>query len=295
MRTLHIDSGREMRGGQWQALYLVERLGGEAALMARRGSPLAGMARERGVAVEAFGGAALMRIAPGFDIVHAHDARAHTLASLVVRRPVVVSRRVGFPVSAGAASRWKYGRAAAFIAVSEFVKCRLVEAGVPAERVAVVYDGVPLPERAAAGSRILAPRSEDPEKGSALARAAAEAGGFEVCFSRSLAEDLPQAALLLYVTKSEGLGSAALLAMAHGVPVVASRVGGLAEAVSEGETGLLVENEAGAIAAAVNRLRGDAGLRAQMAEAARRRAVERFAVERMVAGTVAVYDRVLSC
>ncbi len=34
MRTLHVDSGRELRGGQWQALYLIERLS-DAVLLAR--------------------------------------------------------------------------------------------------------------------------------------------------------------------------------------------------------------------------------------------------------------------
>ncbi|MGH9455921.1 MAG: glycosyltransferase, partial [Terriglobia bacterium] len=48
-------------------------------------------------------------------------------------------------------------------------------------------------------------------------------------------------ALDLYVMPSlaEGLGSSALLAMAHGLPVAASRVGGLPEIVQEGKTGWL--------------------------------------------------------
>ena len=43
MRILHLDSGREMRGGQWQALRLMEGLaaaGVDQTLLARAGSPL---------------------------------------------------------------------------------------------------------------------------------------------------------------------------------------------------------------------------------------------------------------
>ena len=43
MRILHLDAGREMRGGQWQVLRLIEGLAGaghENLLLARRGSPL---------------------------------------------------------------------------------------------------------------------------------------------------------------------------------------------------------------------------------------------------------------
>ena len=61
-------------------------------------------------------------------------------------------------------------------------------------------------------------------------------------------------ALFLYITHSEGLGSAVLLAMAAGVPVIASNVGGLPEIVEHERTGLLTENTAQAIANAIRRL-----------------------------------------
>jgi len=48
-RILHLDSGREMRGGQWQALRLIEglrRQGADCTLLAPRGAPLFLKARE---------------------------------------------------------------------------------------------------------------------------------------------------------------------------------------------------------------------------------------------------------
>jgi len=55
----------------------------------------------------------------------------------------VVSRRVGFPI--GALGRAKYRFPAMFIAISEFVRWRLIQAGVPGSRIHVVYDGVRVP------------------------------------------------------------------------------------------------------------------------------------------------------
>ena len=55
------------------------------------------------------------------DIVHAHDARAHTLAAIAARAPFVVSRRVAFPVKRSLLSQWKYRQAKRYLAVSQFV------------------------------------------------------------------------------------------------------------------------------------------------------------------------------
>jgi glycosyltransferase involved in cell wall biosynthesis len=88
----------------------------------------------------------------------------------------------------------------------------------------------------------------------------------------------------------EGLGVAALEAMAAGLPVVASRVGGLAEAVVHGETGLLVPPaDPGALAAALRRLLGDPALRTRLGEAGRARVEARFTSARMAEGTLACY------
>ena len=51
MRILHLDAGREMRGGQWQVLRLIEGLAAdhvESTLLAREGAPLYVAARKQG-------------------------------------------------------------------------------------------------------------------------------------------------------------------------------------------------------------------------------------------------------
>src|SRR5215469_14267197 len=106
MRVLHLDAGREMRGGQWQVLRLMEGLaaaGVDSTLLARRGAPLYQTARARGWRVEPWGFTRALRQAGSCDLVHAHDARSHSLA-LFGRAPLVVARRVAFPLR----SRWKY-------------------------------------------------------------------------------------------------------------------------------------------------------------------------------------------
>jgi glycosyltransferase involved in cell wall biosynthesis len=85
-----------------------------------------------------------------------------------------------------------------------------------------------------------------------------------------------------------------LEALACGVPQVVTAVGGTREAVVP-ETGLLIPpRDPAALAAAVIELLQDASRRERMAAASRARHAQRFTVDRMVAGTAAVYDRVLS-
>jgi hypothetical protein len=298
MRVLQVDSGREMRGGQRQVLRLVEGLieaGHEPVLLARRDSPLLAAAREKGLAAKPLGVAALALESRRAALVHAHDGRSHTLAALLSQVPLVVSRRVAFPIQRQAASRWKYARPRHYIAVSRHVRDTLLEAGVAGEKISVVYDGAPVGEASAGGRRIVAPATEDPAKGSALVREAARLSGLEVQFSTNLEADLAEAMLLVYISHQEGLGSAALAAMAAGVPVLASRVGGLMEIIEDGESGVLTDNTPEAISRAMQRLAADGELRARLGAQARKRVVERFSVAAMIRGTLDVYEQVVSC
>lgn len=90
---------------------------------------------------------------------------------------------------------------------------------------------------------------------------------------------------------SEGLPLAVLEAMAHALPVVATRVGGVPEAIDDGETGCLVPaGDSSALATALARLLDDASLRERIGSAARARAIESFSIDAMVRGYRALWE-----
>ena len=91
----------------------------------------------------------------------------------------------------------------------------------------------------------------------------------------------------------EPFGMVAVEAMACGVPVVASAVGGLIDTVVEGRTGLHVPpRDVGALAEAVGTLLRDAELRARLGRAAADRARTRYGWDRVAAATEDVYLRI---
>ena len=194
-------------------------------------------------------------------------------------------------------SRYKYARAACFLAVSDFARNMLVEAGIPPGKISVVYDGVrvvePIPFKDR--TRNIALDSGDPGKGKAIIQEASRRSGIPVHFSQSLTRDLPEAGLFIYITDLEGLGSAALLAMAHGVPVLASGTGGLSEIVEHGSTGLLTSNDPEAVAAAMKRLNDDRPLAMRLGQRGRAVVEQRFSVTHMVEDTIRAYRRIVAC
>ncbi len=203
------------------------------------------------------------------------------MAALAGIAPLVVSRRVAFPVKGGFLSGRKYARATLYLAVSKYVAARLTEAGVPGDKIRVVYDGVPLPELGC----------PQPGRVVALASKPVQIPGVSVELTSDLWRDLSTASVFVYKSDLEGLGSAALAAMAAGVPVVASAVGGLPEAVEDGKTGFLVTD--GDFQKPVRRLLDDAALAAQMSRAGRERVEREFSVEGMVEKTMRAYREVL--
>ena len=97
--------------------------------------------------------------------------------------------------------------------------------------------------------------------------------------------------ILAAPSRWEGLPYAVLDAMACGVPVAAGRVGGIVDAVADGETGLLVaRDDPSGLADALARLAGDRELRKRLGQAAARRIRDAFPLERMVQQIEALYE-----
>lgn len=97
--------------------------------------------------------------------------------------------------------------------------------------------------------------------------------------------------LFVMPSREEGLGTAALEAMAAGVPTVVTRAGGLVDVAGDAVPSVPPEDP-GALAEAVGRLLDDPEARRATASAGRRRVEERFTAARMAEGTLAAYRAV---
>lgn len=270
------------------------------------------------------------------DLLHGHMRRSSLYGSVVGR----LTRRpsVGTVHSLNTFKQYSLNRRV--IAVSRAVRAFLIDHGVPADKIDVVYDGTPELDAVSAERRAelraslgLGPadvavamtarvvpwkghglllgalgllRDRRPglhlyvigdasnPYGETLERQAADAGlGASVHFlgyRDDVAQLLASMDLFALPSGTEGLSMAILEAMSAGLPVVATRVGGVSEVVEHGETGLLCPfGDERALADAIASLAADRGLRASMGERGRRRHRERFGVRQMVDRTLATY------
>jgi glycosyltransferase involved in cell wall biosynthesis len=244
---------------------------------------------------------------------------------------LVVSRRVAFPPKQ---VRLKYLHGVdAFIAISNAVRAAMVKAGIPGSRIEVVYSGIPAPvvkrprnwrrERGWPASSVVCGivGAMTQEKGvdliGGIARrlpgevfrrarlvllggkgkggtTVAGVEGFDAGFVEEIHEAIAGLDVLWHPSKSEGLGTSVIDAMALGVPPIAFAVGGLPEVIDDGKSGILVPaGDVSAFMRAASELIIDDALRARLAEGARVKARE-FDARRMIERTAEVYTRVIA-
>ncbi len=257
---------------------------------------------------------AAARAARDADLVHAHWLAAGAVAATLDRPYVVqvwgtdveLARRVPW------LARPVLERARLVIAASNALAEDARRLG--AKEVRVVPSGVAIPESVGA--------SEEPPHALYVGRLSAEKGVLElvqacaglpflVVGDGPLRARLPgavgfvppgelgpwyeRAAVVVAPSRREGYGVVPREAMAWARPVVATAVGGLVDAVEDGVTGLLVPpGDTAALRAAVERLLGDAELRARLGAAAREKAQRELSFDVAAERLQAVYEEALA-
>lgn len=139
----------------------------------------------------------------------------------------------------------------------------------------------------------IAGRGEEEENLRRLARELGVENRLQLLGLRDDVDALLDAAdVFVQPSKSEGLPLAVLEAMAHGVPVVASNVGGIPEAIVDGDSGLLVPpNDSSRLAMALAGLLAEPERARQLGQRGRERVAAEFSVGAMVDRYIELYER----
>lgn len=110
-----------------------------------------------------------------------------------------------------------------------------------------------------------------------------------------VAEAYREADAFVLSSRWEGFPYVVLEAMSHGLPVVATSVDGIPEAIEDGVSGLLAPpRDPAALAAALVTVLRDSALADALGRAARERVAREFSLSAMVAATVAVYEKTIT-
>ena len=253
---------------------------------------------------------------------------AAALARVAVR--IANRREINPDKSAGqiAAQRAAYACAHKVVANSGAAAERLRLEGVPARKIAIVANGLDLESFSERSTRpalrkVVVVANLRPEKGHEVLldaapgvltrfpdarfeivgdgpererlRARAEAAGLAHAFhfighQDDVAARLAASDIFVLPSRSEAFPNSVLEAMAAGLPIVASAVGGILELVDDHRTGLLVPaGDDAALSSAICRLMAEPGLGARLGAAARAEAATRYAFDRMVAAFELIY------
>lgn len=215
---------------------------------------------------------------------------------------------------------------ARYLSISDFQRDQLIAMGMPAERIETIFHPVALPAPAPEGPRdhvLFVGRLErykgifplvevaralpsvrfvfagEGPDGDAVRVAAADCANIDWRgnLDGATLTDARNRAFCAVVPSlgPEPFGLTSIEALAHGLPVVASAIGGLTETVRDGIDGFHVApGDVAALTDRIMRLAADRAMARRMGEAGRARAAEDFAPERYYQRTRAVYAQVLS-
>jgi len=161
LKILHIDPERGWGGGERQVIglieYLIER-GHQCHLLCHPGGPLEQKARANGFHTTPVHMRNEFDPRPAlffrgllqkerYDIIHFHTKRGHALSLWLGRRSsvgkTVVTRRMDYPLATNWYNRYLYNRKTdGVVAISQKIADVLIEAGIPAAKIRVIYSGV---------------------------------------------------------------------------------------------------------------------------------------------------------
>lgn len=276
----------------------------------------------------------VMRQASSADLVHIHEGRSvrvGALASLLGKK-FVLSRRIMKRPRDLKPTRWSYSRADKVLCVSSAV-AQVMRNYINPDRVLVVPDcsRYPTQDTAAINTRSaetlrvgIVGEIDFRIKGQDVVLAVAErlavshptilfrffgsgqdadaltqrieslANASYAGWRSNMAEEFADLDLVLQPSSEEGLGSSILEAFSFGLPVVASRVGGIPDIVTDNHNGRLVDpGSVEQIAAALADIAENPAMYQRLAEAARTTS-QRFSCERMATDSLAVYRELLA-
>ncbi len=360
MRILHLSSEATWRGGEQQIIYLVEEslaLGLEVIVACRVGSAVHRYCADNRLPhvpmpfrsaydlATAWAIKRLCRKAP-FDFIQMHSSRSHTVAVisglLGNQTPLILTRRVDFPIKNNWFSRFKYnyGGIKKIICISDIIreitepdvrdtnKLVVVKSGidthkfepfktsqwlrktyqVPADHAIIgnssaisdqkdyftfvsvaelVRKNRPKTHFFIIGEGPMAREIKEFVRAKGLSDVITFTG-----FVPNIREVLPSLDIFLFTSKTEGLGTSILDAMAAGLPIVTTRAGGIPEMITHEVNGLLQEiADVDGLSQGVMYLLDHPEIADRFVHAAKER-VKLFSKERTAQGTCAVYKQV---
>lgn len=359
MKILHVETGKNLYGGAYQVLQLLNGLNNsrfENLLFCPSGSRIATMAKHP---TEVYKAPLAGELDPRFffhlhraikkfnpDILHAHSRRGAdfwcALTGRVGLYGKVLTRRVDNPEQKWLA-RTKYRFYDRIIVISEAIGSVLLSEGVPKAKISVVRSAVDfcdyqeisdknwfckefgfsrnktvigmisqfIPRK---GHRYLieaipqivakfphlrvlllgkGPLKEDLRK--QCKKAGIEDYVRFAGFRKDIPKILPCLDLVIHPALKEGLGVALIQAAAAGVPIVATRVGGIPEIVRDGFNGLLIDPESTEeIVSTLSKLLSEPGTAKRLGENGKKLAADEFSTDSMVQGNIKVYQQLIS-